>query len=350
MPNRTTLTIGFSGFESDSVWFPPVPSGADADPLADAGRATQLAASMLAVGCRMARKACPELASELAALEGAQFSLDFFEYEQASAAKLGSLGWYRVCAIAPGASTRAVQACEDALGKSGAPLLAARAGARLAAFARAQTDELPHEFAASARDASAQATERFESIDLRLAGADLLRLRSADGSCDFVACMASCCPAQDPLADFKTFAKLAMASMEARAATGTSKGADAFFHVLEGALGAREDAPMARRRSLFMPQGLFFHAPSSISVVEIGGLPSDAFDEFCKTLLPALAQKFGTLAATFKGLGIPGSADLWRPEAAELAALSGLFSKLPPFSQALGAEPARRVGPFSPHV
>lgn len=348
MPASATFTMGFSGFASDSLWFPPLSSQAGdiGDELfRDASLTKERAAGMLAVGCEQAAQTHPELAEPLRALSRAALELDFFDYEP----NMETLGWFRLVANAPGATPEALSACEEALAKSRAPLLSAKVEGAILAFGSGLSDEAPPSFVCAAQAASAKVSTAFESTPLQLADADIIRFRSADGSRQIVVCAASCARPSDSLADIKTYAKLAQAGIEARRTTPSTPELCAFFDAMDKALGASPDSPPLGRHGVRLPPGLFFHAPASVRMVDISGLPSEGFDQGVKASLPALAKRFGALAAGAKGFD--GAIEAQAPTVGQLAALSGLFAKLPMLepktsSATAGASPAA-PGPTS---
>lgn len=346
MPHFHMATLGFQGFPTDSLWFPPVSSsGSESGEklLAVGGGSARLAQNMLSTGCSMAKKSRPDLAAELDALSKAGFAFDLFQWGDGAAGQ----GWFRFVAQAPGASAEALEACEAALGAARAPLLSAHASGALAAFGRGDSDEVPNRFLASSIKASAKITDVFERADARLADADLILLRSADGTRQLTACLASCAPHASPHGLFSSMAKIAQAGIEARRALPPGS-ADAFFDAFDGALGASASIPMAETRAVPLPPGLFFQAPGNLRAMEIATLPSAGFDEACNALLPALARRFGPLAAAPRAICGPGPAADWRPSCAELASLGGLFAKLGPAPEPPTPAAGQVAGPIAP--
>lgn len=346
MKTPATLTLGFAGAGYDSVWFTPLRAPADAKIdeglFSQAKHAREMAQALLSCGCSMATRSRPDLAESLAALAATPLSLDFFDYPDAST----GLGWFRLSAQpAKGATPEALAACEQALAAAHAPLLCAKADGALLAFANGSTDELPAPFRAAAHEASGRIAQLFEQSGAGavLSHTDITILASADGSKKLAVCAPAASSPSDPLADFKTFAKLAQSGIEARRSAAGAQGSQAFFDALDKALGAHPDSPALLRRLVPMAPGAFFPMPASARAVEIGGLPGEAFEEMSKLFMQSMSKRFGALAAS------PRAEALFRHQGAPLtvseqASLAGLFSKLPPLPPPQPAsEPAVRA-------
>lgn len=323
-------TCGFAGFESDSLWFPPfegVGRKVDEPMLENMRLARETVRCMLEVGCSQAALARPDLAQELSALSKPEFDISFFDFPAVAPA----IGWFRLVASVPGATPEALAACEKALSESRAPLLAAKAEGALALFGRGESDEPPASLVGSAVGATGSVAEAYGAIPKDLGSAEVARLTSAAGA---TVSFAYAAPegASNGLADFKSFAKLAQAAIEARAECEKAgiPGSELFFKKLTGSLGASADGALAKRVSVGLPKGIFFHAPSKLVAMDFPGLPAEGFEPCARAFANALAKRFGPVAASgsafagiedFEGLAL---------SATQLAKLGGLFSKLAP--------------------
>jgi hypothetical protein len=331
MTSPATFTMGFSGLGADSVWFTPMIDDTSAtigaDLFAKAKAARDMAHGLLSSGCAMAAAKHPELAKPLSALARSELSLDFFDYPDA----LTGLGWFRLQAKpSAGATAEALAACERALAHSRAPLLCAKADGALLAFATGASDELPAPFRGAAHQASSKIASAFSQSGsgARLASAELIVLSSVDGAARVAICAPSATAASDPLADLKTFAKLAQSSIEARQLAADAPGSQAFFDAMDHALGAHPDSPPLKRKSVGFEPGAFFPIPEAIRLERIEGLPSEHFEALSKHFMMALAKRFGSIAASTRALPFfdTNCSVLSVPEQ---ATQSALFSKLP---------------------
>lgn len=341
-------TCGFFGFPNKSIWFTPF-GGSELEIneqlFADAREAMTRAQGLLAVGCSMASKRAPQLADELAALASAEPSIQFHD----TPGNPTALGWFRISFNAPGATAEALEACEDALGRAGAPVLVADCSVPLAfsllAFAQGVEAPLPTAFIQQASNSTNAVARQFFNQQLDLGSAEIIRLESADGSKRLIASMASTGSSRDPLQSLSTYAKFAQASIQAQQSHQQSPERDAFYGALSSALGAG-DGELAPREAPAISKATFFPAPSELFVTTIGNLPSEGFEQFARSFLQGLAQRFGAIAANTKGLyGDMAERTLSAPELAELMPI---FAKLSPKASQAPAPAASPQAPSAP--
>lgn len=321
-------TCGFSGFPNNSIWFTPF-GGGDADVgerlFFDAREAMMRAQGLLSVGCSMAAKRSPALAHELEALAAATPSIEFHD----TPGNLVALGWFRITFDALGASPEALAACENALSQSRAPILVAECptGHPVLSFAQGLNVKPPANFIEQASESTNAVARQFFSQQFDLGSAEIIRLESADGSKRLIASMSSANAARDPLQALNTYAKFAQACIQAQKAHAQSAESDAFYGCLAQSLGAG-DGELAPRDPVQLPLASFLPAPSSLFVTTVKNLPSEGFDQFARSFLQGLSQRFGAIAASTKGLhGETAERSLTMDELAEL---QPVFAKLSP--------------------
>lgn len=327
---HAVATVGFQGFEAGSLWFPALPSSVDeiGDELFIAAkRSRDLAQAMLQVGCHLASKTRPDLAEPLARLSEARFDMDFFDFQ----APAPALGWFRIAAIAPGATAEALEACEGALAKSRAPLLAAQCSGALADFGSGKTDEPTAAFLASALEATRQSTRALAAADPIVASVDVLRLETKDGS-GLSCAMASCASDADPLGAIKTMAKIAQACVDARSEAQSKNESDAFFARIESAL-LGQDGPIASRERVDLPVPSFYPIASGLHATRIDGLPTEGFDAHAQLFLKHLSKRFGVMSAS-KSIGSDWSSGSALTHA-QACALAPLLERMPKPAEAI---------------
>lgn len=334
------FSVAFSGVPSRSVWFCPIQLPPHQDPsLAPAcARAAQARAmSMIRLASQLASAASPQLATELAALASAPCALDAQELGDPA-----SSIWFRLVVAAPdGVSSSALDAMERALESIRAPLLALEAPDSILSFALTESQPAPAEWPSLA-SACEQLTRSFASMPSDLGPIDLFQLRATDGSSLLIATR-PCADSEDRLADLKTLAKLAQASVEAAPSSPASPFHDHLASLLSGAPGSTPPT----RSSLSMDRmGLFFPAPSALRLTTLEGFEPQALIAHGRDLLAPMARRFGALAASSSRWTPPDSLSLG---AGELWPLMSLLTRLPlaPAQPApsVEASPASRRAP-----
>lgn len=339
-------TCGFSGFTNNSIWFTPFGGGSEdvnEQLFTDAREAMMCAQGLLSVGCSMAKKRSPALAAELQALAAAVPRIEFHD----TPGSLIALGWFRITFDAPGATKEALAACENALAQSRAPVLMAECpeGQPLLSFAQGLDVKPPSEFIEQAIHSTNMVARQFFAQQLDLGSAEIIRLESADGSKRLIASMSSTSTSRDPLQALNTYAKFAQSCIQAQHAHPQSAERDAFYGRLAQSLGAG-DGELASREPIQLPIASFFPAPSNLFVTTVGNLPTEGFDQFARSFLQGLSQRFGAIAASTKGLhGEMAERSLTIEEIAEL---QPVFAKLSPKAPEAPKPSAQPQGPSTP--
>ena len=323
---HSIFTLSFRQFKNTSLWFPPFmsdrfPIGEDL--FAEAKKAKQRASAILEAGCLMASKEKPELKAELEALSQATFELDFFDFEQPAIAT----GWFRLVASAEGASAEALDACEKALERAHTPLMSAQMEGRLCAFGWGQTDVVPSEFTGAALNATLRVSQAFDNACFpELRGADLIEMISEDEN-RIVACVPAPEGVADTKSEFKAYAQIAQACVDAKGAITPSKETENFFLELQKSLLGQSGGDLPQWKKITTEEGTFFAMPSQVRAISLTGLPSRMFEECVKAFLGALSKRAGTLAASKSAPKSPFTEG--KLSVMELCEMQALFAKLP---------------------